>query len=70
MAAKKKTPLSSGKKQQNQMYIYGAYAILLAVWAYILASMAIDNGSLIFYAFSIISIYWAVHFAKRAFRAR
>lgn len=66
---KKKAPPTSGKKQQTA-FMSGLYALALIAWAYLLGSMAIDNGSLIFYGFASVSLYWAVHFAKRAFTNR
>lgn len=45
-------------------------AVLALSWAYIFASLAIDKGSLVFYALAFASTYYALYFLIQAFKKR
>jgi len=64
MATSKMSNNVKNKQSKTFDYEHAVYAIALAVASYTLGTMAIDNGSLIFYGLAIVALYWSVHFAK------
>lgn len=67
MASKKKDKGKAAASSAKQDILYGLFALC---GSYVMASWAIDSGSIVVYGFTTAGLYYTVHFLRSAFRKK